>query len=75
MVDKIRQRWYYLKVPIRKNKYSIKLVIKKQVITYNKIETEITNFFVLKKAFKIFLKNFKKVLTKKNKRSIMQKFA
>ena len=48
MVDKIRQRWYYLKVPIRKNKYSIKLVIKKQVITYNKIETEITNFFVSK---------------------------
>lgn len=37
VVDKNRQRWYYKKVPIRKNKYFIKLVIKKQAITYNKI--------------------------------------
>ena len=65
-VDKNRQRWYYKKVPIRKNKYFIKLVIKKQAITYNKIQTKITNFFVQKNTKKNILKNFKKGIDKLN---------
>ena len=63
-VDKNRQRWYYRKVPIRKNKYFIKLVINKRAITYNKIETKITNFFVPKNTQKNILKIFKKGIDK-----------
>ena len=63
-VDKNRQRWYYKKVPVRKNKYFIKLVINKRAITYNKIETKITNFFVPKNTQKNILKIFKKGIDK-----------